>query len=257
MQLSILSGKMRLVLIFALALAGFCLLPAVSFASSLPNHDGGSTLSFALVGVTGPGSVGGVPIVGGLTFTIGDHGYYHGQLHQPTGTQLSVSGLIESHESLSMTVYSIQGIPFIKGESKYVANGKYTGTFQVYSGNTQLASGIWSAIQLDPDEVRSLTFNSIVLSGADASTATIGVLVLERKTFKGYLLEPDGTEITANAHLSNAGKNIKVSLAHGKITATGQHVSGPQVGSENGYTGQFQGPTSNDSGTWTAFQFSF
>jgi hypothetical protein len=257
MQLPILPRKVRLLCIFVLALAGVFLLPAVSFASSLSQHDGGGTHSFALVGVTEPGSVGGVPIVGGLTFTIGDHGYYHGQLHQPTGTQLSVSGLIERHESLSLTAYSIQGIPFIKGESKYAGDGKYTGTFQVYSGNTQLASGIWSAIELDPDDVQSLTFNSIVLNGADANTATVGVLVFERETLKGHLLEPDGSQTTVKIKLSNSGKNIKISFAKGKVTATGQRATGPQVGPEKGYTGQFQGPASNDNGTWTAFQFSF
>lgn len=256
MQLPILPGKMRLAFIFALALAGFFLLPAVSFASPL-SHGGGSTRSFALVGVTEPGSVGGAPIVGGLTFTIGDYGYYHGQLHQPTGTQLSVSGLIEPHESLSITAYSIQGVPFIKGKSSYVSDGKYTGTFQVYSGDTQLASGIWSAVELDPDDVQSLTFNSVVLNGADANTATVGVLIFGQDTSKGYLLEPDGTQTAARVRLSDGKEHIKISLAKGKITATGQRATGPQLGPEKGYTGQFQGPASNDKGTWTAFQFSF
>ncbi|HTK09052.1 MAG TPA: hypothetical protein VL485_17920 [Ktedonobacteraceae bacterium] len=255
MQSSLMPGRMRLVLIVALALAGFFLLPSVSFAS--PLHGRGSTASFAFVGVTDPGSAGGAPIAGGLTITIGDYGYYHGQLHQPTGTQLSVSGLIEHDESLSVTIYSILGQPLIKGEGKYVADGKYTGSFHVYSGNTQLASGIWSAVTVDPDATLGLMFNAAVLKGTDVNMLTVGVLVLDRETLKGYLLEPDGTQVAAKAHFSNDKKDIKLSFKKGLITATGQKASSALVGPEKGYMGQFQGPASNDSGTWTAFKFSF
>jgi hypothetical protein len=251
-------NKIRLALIGAIVLCAMFLLPGVSFAASYQAHTGSNwpTASFAFTGLITSGQNQGTVLTGGLTITIGNDGYFHGNFHEPDGTQVSVSGQAKQDGSLTIAFYTPGGQPFIRGEGMLNGN-EYTGPFQVYSGDKQIASGIWSALAVaDPSKVLALAFTGKTLSGPDKGAMYEGAIVLNSQSLAGTFNLPDGTVVMVQGKLKHNG-HIKVVFDLGgnkAITGYGKPVNN---GNEKGFAGPYFGPATGDKGWWSAYFFGF
>lgn len=245
--------KTRLVLIMGMALAALFLLPTVSFASprTAATANTTTTVSLAFTGVISGTTT---ALTGGLTINVKDTGYFNGNLHEPDGTQASVSGKIHSDGSLNITFYTKDGVPFILGEAGAASNGLYKGPFQVYNGDKQIASGIWSALVVaDPSKVLALAF-----TGSVGNTFLSGAIVLDGSTLAGTFNQPDGSILHVKANLLIDNKYaIKVNFGDGAIIGYGKPTDNPANGQDKGFKGPFYVTANGAKGQWVAYEFGF
>lgn len=247
------SKKTRLVLMMVLSLAALFLLPSVSFASSRTAATANNTTTVSLA-FTGLISGTTTALTGGLTINVRSDGYFNGNFHEPDGTQISVSGKIKSDGSLNITFYTKHGVPFITGEANAPSNGLYTGPFQVYNGDKQIASGTWSALVVaEPSEVLALAF-----TGSVGNTFLSGAIVLDSQTLAGTFNTPGGSVLHVKANLLKDNQYaIKVNFGNGAIIGYGKPTSNPANGLDKGFKGPFFVTANGAKGSWVAYDFGF
>ena len=241
--------KTRFLAVFALAITALFLLPAVTFAAPRTTKAASSTttVSLAFTGAV-PGTE--TALTGGLTIGIRGTGYFNGTFHEANGTQIAVSGKLNSNSDFNITFYTAQGVPFILGVGKPNAAGEFVGTFQIVNG----PSGIWSALPVsNPSSVLALAF-----SGKVGSTFLSGAIVLNATTLNGTFNQANGTILPVSAKLLQDNQYaIRVNFANGAIIGYGKSVDNPANPVDKGFAGPFTVTASGAVGQWTAYLFSF
>jgi hypothetical protein len=251
------SKKIRLLLVPLFILAALCVIPTVVSAApkNSNNANGTKTVSYAVAGLNKTTSA---PIVGGLTISIRNTGYFNGNFISPESTQTSVSGKVESKGKITITFYTREGKPFIKGQGTGSIGSGYTGPFQVFDKNKkQIATGLWRAVPVaNPDSIKAMAFAGEIVKGAHTGLLLSGPIILNKSTWKGYLYAQNGTNVPVTATFSNGNKSIKL-VFYGGVTATGKLVDNSFNRLNKGYTGTLSGPARNDQGKWAAFYTHF
>lgn len=253
--------RIRLAFFVMLALSAFFLLPGVSFAASREAtvSQNTTTANLAFTGLITQGAGKGIALTGGLTIGIRSNGYFNGNFHLPDGTQISVSGRIKSDGNLNITFYTANGKPYITGQGKPKQAGEYVGPFQVFSGKSQVAWGIWSAVAVaNPSSSLALAFDGQTVKGPATGTNYSGAIVLDSKTLKGTLNLPNGAIVDVQAAVKGDDITVVFDLGGGaQIIGYGEATKNPANGLNTGFKGPFYGPGNGDVGKWTAFFFGF
>jgi len=253
---SIVALPMALVLVAAL----FVLTGGQAHAQSM--NGGSGMANFAFTALITKGANTNTAITGGLNVNFNSpyycspHPYcFHGNLHEPDGTQISVSGELKDG-NFNITFYNAEGQPIIKGVGTQQNNGELVGTFNYYKNNYWVASGIWSAYPVaNPSDVLALAFWGKTKHGPDAGTLYTGAIVLNKETLTGTFNLPDGTVANVSAMLEQNNISVVFDLGGGmKIFGIGVPYSKDNM---TGFKGPFVGHMQGDEGYWHAFFFQF
>jgi hypothetical protein len=177
-----------------MALLALLVLPQVTQAapqhSPSNNNDVNLHLTFAALINEGVGS--GTAYVGGLNLQFDhDNGGVKGTLNLPGNEHLPVTGTIDNGQ-ITLYIFLDQHT-FIKAQGTFDGIDTYSGTFNEYINENQVASGIWSASLIDqPSEVTTYAYHLTITTGPYIGAYLDAVLVINNQTGIGNAYEANG-----------------------------------------------------------------
>ena len=114
----------------------------------------------------------------------------------------------------------------------------------------QMDSGMWTGVLVN-DSVIPMTFQSVVKSGPDKGMVQSGVVVLDKTSLKGMLVQATGVTLPFYAQMNGKDRTFTFTMERGKTGGNGTMMS-----KQEGYAGTFQGPK-GDKGEWQALYLTF
>jgi hypothetical protein len=265
------SKRMSFTVLLLLAFTVLLFSPLVAKAavSPIPSNERITLAHYTYSGIVTKGPHKGMYLNGGLALRITPTGNFTGYYYTPGNIGLPAQGFIDQRTgelNIAFQKDRIHNMGAIKADgilnrAQMEYNGKFLMSNDDQSqsqGNTKQNtgkdvekddSGMWTGVLID-DSLMPLTFQSIVKAGPDKGLVESGVIVLDKKTLKGMLVQATGVMLPYYAQKNDKSGQFNFTLERGKIVGNGKLLNNQQ-----GYAGTFQGP-GGDKGEWQAFSLS-
>ncbi|HTK08408.1 MAG TPA: hypothetical protein VL485_14655 [Ktedonobacteraceae bacterium] len=262
------SKRISFTIVLALAFSVLLLFPLTASAARppMPDHTKPVTTYYTFSGLVTKGPHKGMYLNGGLGLQITRSGKFTGNYYAPGSNDLPVKGFVNQRTGefdVSFQKDDQHNMGPITGEGMLnSAQTQYSGEFQIANKEKQNDSvaamhkqddsGIWTGIPIDEKSMVTLAFRSLVKNGHDKGMIHSGVIILDKRSMKGMLVEPTGYTLACNIKKSDRGKYVTIVI--GSKTIMGE---GKLTDTRNGYTGLFHGPHKSDQGEWEALFIAF
>jgi hypothetical protein len=240
-------SRIRFSFIAFATLLALLALPQITQASPQhkPSNQGISYAHFSFAALVGSNT----PLIGGLALKINEaKGTLNGTLNLPGNKYMPVAGTISGGDMTIFIFLNRHHNTFMKAEGVFNGTNEYSGSCWEYMGASQMASGSWSALQVDqPNMMTAYAYHVTITDGPYTGSQMYAGLVLNNKTYTGTANLPDGS-VTPVTFVRN-GSHITMTfhLPYGILIAGQGTISGNSM---YGTTTSSQG-----NGIWSAHEF--